>query len=430
MQTIPTAQQIQHERKRKLLFPAICLAVFLLLSITDGIRNMNRAEEIFSTRDTTQTSTTSNISSESINSQSQTETPKSGNSEAESNTVSIENSARLTSDEAVRLVEIWLDNHPLAVNTEAIMFGENDDAYNVNLYQGGFFASVYVDKTTRELYILWDDMVSLDDWYYSKYGSSQNQNSGLTGTSWILSNSVGSGDSSTTISFDDNSFSLRVNIYEGMGIVTGTYKVQGSSIVCAVSGRDFSGFIGDNVNEFQFQIQNGNEIIYTGQNIGVISQEYAYRFILNEAGTSSQNQYSGEFLYYNVPISWLFWSSIDEIVNVFSSPQYDEYYEGGHYYGYGYGYGDIDIAFFFDERSREITHILVRISNEVTFGGVTLDKNRYGLVGILGEPVDEYWEGMEPRYVMSYLVHGYAGSYNISFELPDTESMATSFTIW
>ena len=66
----------------------------------------------------------------------------------------------------------------------------------------------------------------------------------------------------------NGTFTFRVNLYEGMGTIKGTYKRSGSSITCRVKSRDFNGFTGDKVKSFKLTLKNEKTITYKGSRIG------------------------------------------------------------------------------------------------------------------------------------------------------------------
>ena len=59
----------------------------------------------------------------------------------------------------------------------------------------------------------------------------------------------------------DKTFTFTVNLYSGMGTVNGKYQVSDNEVICTVTSRDFSGYLGDNVNTFEFMIW-GDLLIY------------------------------------------------------------------------------------------------------------------------------------------------------------------------
>ncbi len=52
--------------------------------------------------------------------------------------------------------------------------------------------------------------------------------------------------------FDDGTFVMHENLYEGMGDYSGTYSFDGSYYDCTVTDISFSGFKGDNIKQFSF----------------------------------------------------------------------------------------------------------------------------------------------------------------------------------
>ena len=67
--------------------------------------------------------------------------------------------------------------------------------------------------------------------------------------------------------YPDGTFSMVANLYEGLGTVTGTYTVLDDRLSCQVEYRDFGGFIGEDVQEFDM-IFAGDNLQYSGAQIG------------------------------------------------------------------------------------------------------------------------------------------------------------------
>ena len=65
----------------------------------------------------------------------------------------------------------------------------------------------------------------------------------------------------------DGTFSMVANLYEGLGNVYGTYTVLDDRLSCQVESRDFGGFVGDDVQEFEM-IFAGDNLQYSGSQIG------------------------------------------------------------------------------------------------------------------------------------------------------------------
>lgn len=65
----------------------------------------------------------------------------------------------------------------------------------------------------------------------------------------------------------DGTFSMVANLYEGLGNVYGTYTVLDDRLSCQVESRDFGGFVGDDVQEFEM-IFAGDNLQYSGAQIG------------------------------------------------------------------------------------------------------------------------------------------------------------------
>jgi len=69
--------------------------------------------------------------------------------------------------------------------------------------------------------------------------------------------------------YTDNSFEMVVNLYAGMGRITGSYDEIGGSYLFTVLERDFMGFIGDDVDIFTMELMDDGSLLYTGDDIGV-----------------------------------------------------------------------------------------------------------------------------------------------------------------
>lgn len=67
--------------------------------------------------------------------------------------------------------------------------------------------------------------------------------------------------------YPDGTFSMVANLYEGLGNVYGTYTVLDDRLSCVVDSRDFGGFVGDDVQEFEM-IFAGDNLQYSGSQIG------------------------------------------------------------------------------------------------------------------------------------------------------------------
>ena len=67
--------------------------------------------------------------------------------------------------------------------------------------------------------------------------------------------------------YPDSTFSMVANLYEGLGNVYGTYTVLDDRLSCQVESRDFGGFVGDDVQEFEM-IFVGDNLQYSGAQIG------------------------------------------------------------------------------------------------------------------------------------------------------------------
>lgn len=127
---------------------------------------------------------------------------------------------------------------------------------------------------------------------------------------------------------------------------------------------------------------------------------------VNDEKISDKNIYSGEIIYDNIPLSALISTSTSEIIADLGIPiLYDEY---------KLVYDDIE----FDLNGDVITRAESYSPEKYTVDGEDLEKNRIGLIKILGEPSDEGYIG--DGYSMTY----HFPTYSVSFELGDIDSEA------
>ena len=68
--------------------------------------------------------------------------------------------------------------------------------------------------------------------------------------------------------YPDGTFLFRVNLYEAMSDVKGTYQLRDGRIYCTVKELGFGGFAGDNVSELIFSIGQ-SALIYEGDPVGM-----------------------------------------------------------------------------------------------------------------------------------------------------------------
>lgn len=74
----------------------------------------------------------------------------------------------------------------------------------------------------------------------------------------------------------NGTFIMKVNLYEYIGTITGTYEDAGDRMKCHVVSRDFSGFSGDDVEEFEMLYGDG-ALLYHGADIGTTEDSSVYR---------------------------------------------------------------------------------------------------------------------------------------------------------
>lgn len=75
----------------------------------------------------------------------------------------------------------------------------------------------------------------------------------------------------------DGAFTMKVNLYECIGTITGTYEDAGDRMKCHIVSRDFSGFSGDNVEEFEM-LYGDAALLYRGADIGTTEDGTIFRY--------------------------------------------------------------------------------------------------------------------------------------------------------
>lgn len=136
----------------------------------------------------------------------------------------------------------------------------------------------------------------------------------------------------------------------------------------------------------------------------------------NKTGTVDYRSLS----YKGFPVYSYLNASIEKVVRDFGEPIAQDWYQGARYYGYD------GIAFFYDEHNK-IRSISIDDLSVIEIDGITLNKNRAGLIATLGEPIEEGLddgleeEGLESSYDMIYA--------NMKFSMPSPEDRAVLLVI-
>lgn len=76
--------------------------------------------------------------------------------------------------------------------------------------------------------------------------------------------------------FRDGTFIMKVNLYEGMGTIEGVFIQDEDLLYMTVTSRDFSGFVGDDVDSFVFWYWRWNDyedLNYWGDTIGMTQED-------------------------------------------------------------------------------------------------------------------------------------------------------------
>lgn len=134
-------------------------------------------------------------------------------------------------------------------------------------------------------------------------------------------------------------------------------------------------------------------------------------------GINIRSFYDGEMTFNGVPVSSFIGVPIYSITYFWGEPS--EYTQSGAYNAYRYD----GIEFVTNDAGKINT---VELTPELcSIDGNTLDKNRDGLVGILGLPTNEGWEA---DYCMYY--SNYTADYSINLDLRSTEEAPFAMRIW
>jgi hypothetical protein len=135
----------------------------------------------------------------------------------------------------------------------------------------------------------------------------------------------------------------------------------------------------------------------------------------------------GHVYYKGEPLAYLLGVTPDDLYAIFGSPvsgtPIDGYlYNGGEFYGYD------GIIFIMDYRTGGIGWIS-GAAGVIEMGGVTLDKTRTELTGVLGEPSYEAFEEYSGDYVMEYLLWGDPRPIVMQIAMPGPGETAHTVTI-
>lgn len=189
-------------------------------------------------------------------------------------------------DEAQMLVEDWMDTHPMGVMAgvgtgapanEVPSIG--DEYYVLELWEAPreFCGMIYVRKSTGEMTFhdpISDEEISLDDWY--EEWSSRNPIDPDEHTSFVAA-----GDTESWINlYRDGTFSMQVNLYVGYGTLSGAYEISDLGYKFHVEERSFSGYTGDNVEDFEMILRD-DELEYQGEEIGTTASGTVYKLSLS-----------------------------------------------------------------------------------------------------------------------------------------------------
>jgi|GEM_PF-5659084 len=85
----------------------------------------------------------------------------------------------------------------------------------------------------------------------------------------VYTQNYSSGYSPILYLYEDSTFTMEVNLYEGTGWIDGIYYRSEDTVNFRVYNRNFSGFMGDDVDKFNMIVEPDGSLIYQGSPIGV-----------------------------------------------------------------------------------------------------------------------------------------------------------------
>lgn len=188
----------------------------------------------------------------------------------------------ISMEEAEKLANNWLLNHPLGdmagIGTGAAandIASINAEYFVLELWEAPreFAGLIYVRKADG--YMTFgangsdDVQVDLDDWYQG-WASGENEASAE-----YLTLTLREDEGSWITLFQDGTFSMQVNLYEGYGTLSGTYTEITGNFFFQVNDRSFYGVIGDDVTEFEI-IATDYGMEYRGNPIGTTADGSVY----------------------------------------------------------------------------------------------------------------------------------------------------------
>ena len=136
------------------------------------------------------------------------------------------------------------------------------------------------------------------------------------------------------------------------------------------------------------------------------------------AGDCWSSEFHGDVVYEKNALHFYLGASISGLLEDFGDPSYDDYFMGGPCYGF-----NDEIFFVYDESTQEVCLVFASPS-AVQVNGVSLDKNRDELAGVLGIPSEEesFFNEMddENEYIMTYYGSYFATS--ITLENPNAKA--------
>lgn len=134
------------------------------------------------------------------------------------------------------------------------------------LYYGDYVYTINYPISPDE----WDENALPTDIYVQLFSQSvynQNSDSGISFDNEMCYIMDGDEDSQIVL-YQDGTFSMDVNMYVGGGSLSGSYTCDDYGIHCFVETRNFQGYIGDDVTEFDLTFAE-DYLVYRGESIGM-----------------------------------------------------------------------------------------------------------------------------------------------------------------
>jgi hypothetical protein len=185
----------------------------------------------------------------------------------------IDDSKIISADEAVQLVDDWIDNgHMLGYvcyaeyEGDGVMYDEGPEVYKINLMVSrAAWIPVVVDKATAEIWVDSNgEYELLNDYYKENYGS--DADSGEIRHFETNSSGMGADYQCKLVLYPDGEFNLVVNYASAMGTKYGTYERNNNEYTFYVENAYYEG----ETSQFTMNSMAGTMIYDSTKNMGMI----------------------------------------------------------------------------------------------------------------------------------------------------------------